>query len=353
MELKNKTVLITGGYGFIGSHVVESFVKTYPETTILNLDRLDYVASRKNISAEVQNAPNYHEIIGDCSCIDLIRFTLKTFKVTHIIHFAAQTHVDNSFGNSFRFTLDNIYATHVLLECSRHYGKIEKFIHVSTDEVYGEIGLTDEPCDPEKSHMNPTNPYAASKISAEYIVKSYLISHKLPIIITRCNNVYGPQQYPEKVIPRFILQRHTGNKFTIQGTGASQRTFIYVSDVVAAYHSIICSGSIGKIYQIGTSDEFSMISLAKFIYERVPGSIPHFSESIEFVADRNFNDARYSIHIHELKKIGWNQQITFDDGMCKTIKWYTEKMGENHWDAGFNLGGKYLENNIYILQNGR
>jgi len=198
-----KNILITGGAGFIASHVILLLVKKYPNYKIVNLDILDYCSSLKNL-AEIEQFRNYKFVKGSIGSTDLVNYILKKEKIDTIMHFAAQSHVDNSFGNSLVFTQTNVLGTHVLLEASKVAG-IKRFIHVSTDEVYGEIDRADGDASEEKV-LEPTNPYAATKAAAEFIVKSYHRSFNLPIIITRGNNVYGPHQYPEKIIPKFILR---------------------------------------------------------------------------------------------------------------------------------------------------
>src|SRR5947208_3443806 len=196
-------VIITGGCGFIGSHMVNYFVTKYPGIHFYNIDKMYYCASEKNIT--VSGKQNYKFIRGDICDMSLIRFILDEYQIDAIIHFAAQTHVDNSFSNSLKYTQDNVFGTHVLLESSRLYGKLKLFFHVSTDEVYGESVIGDSVSQMyENSELNPTNPYAATKAGAEALVKSYCNSYNLPTIISRCNNVYGEKQYPEKLIPKFV-----------------------------------------------------------------------------------------------------------------------------------------------------
>lgn len=337
-------ILVTGGYGFIASNFLNYIVPKYPQCIFINLDRLDKVASRKNVIQEVHNARNYIEVIGDCSSVDLIKFLLKTYRVDRIVHFAAQTHVDNSFGNSFHFTQDNVYATHVLLECARNHQLIQSFIHVSTDEVYGEIGLNDPPSDPTFSFLNPTNPYAATKTAAEYLVKSYSISYGLPTIITRCNNVYGPRQYPEKVIPRFILQSLTGMNITVQGNGSARRRFVHAEDVARAYEVILLKGIPGSIYQIGTADEFSVIEIGQMIHSKIRPHIPYESV-LQWVQDRPFNDSRYAVNTSLLEQLGWKPQISFQDGLMDTIEWYS-KITSDHWNEKVDLTPPSLIGNL-------
>jgi UDP-glucose 4,6-dehydratase len=242
--------------------------------------------------------------------------TLKSYQIDTVIHFAAQSHVDNSFGNSIQFTMDNILGTHNLLECCRVYGNIKKFIHISTDEVYGEVDLNHEGCT-ERSLLNPTNPYAATKAGAEFLVKSYYYSYKLPIIITRGNNVYGPGQYPEKLIPKFITSLLKDQKCTIHGQGESRRNFIYVDDVSEAVETILFYGQIGHTYNIGTSNEYSVLE----VFDILSNKLDKSKDLKEFVEDRLFNDYRYSINSESLRSLGWKQQINFDEGLEKTIEW--------------------------------
>lgn len=328
-------ILVTGGYGFIGSNFLNYIVPKYPQCRFINLDRLDKVASRKNVDLSIHNSSNYMEVIGDITSADLVKFVLKTYEVDTIIHFAAQTHVDNSFGNSFHFTQDNVYATHVLLECARNHQKIRSFIHVSTDEVYGEIGLNDPPSDPSFSFLNPTNPYAATKTAAEYLVKSYSISYQLPTIITRCNNVYGPRQYPEKVIPRFILQSLSSMPLTVQGNGSARRRFVHAEDVARAYEVILLRGVPGSIYQIGTAEEYSVMDLARIINYQIRPTIP-FEQIVQWVPDRPFNDSRYAVNTTLLEQLGWLPLIRFEEGLKQTIEWY-RNVAIDHWGDKVDL----------------
>jgi len=236
--------------GFIASHVVIRLVKEHPDCNIVNFDMLDYCSCLANL-AEVATLPNYKFIKGDITSSDLVSYVLKEQNIDTIMHFAAQTHVDNSFGNSFQFTHNNIYGTHVLLEAAKMYGGIKRFIHVSTDEVYGE-GESHETEPMNEGHiLEPTNPYAATKAGAEFLAKSYRRSFGLPLIITRGNNVYGPHQYPEKLVPKFINQLLRGRCVTLHGDGSNTRNFLYVKDVARAFETILFKGKEGEIYNIG------------------------------------------------------------------------------------------------------
>jgi dTDP-glucose 4,6-dehydratase len=233
------------------------------------------------------------------------------------MHFAAQSHVDNSFGNSFAFTKVNIFGTHVLLEAAYRCG-IKRFIHVSTDEVYGE---NDGEHHNEEMVLEPTNPYSATKAGAEFIAKSYLRSFKLPLIITRGNNVFGPHQYPEKLIPKFICRLQRGLPCCIHGNGENTRSFIFVEDVAKAFDLILHKGTVGEIYNIGINVEQSNLKVAKDILELFDLTEKE-KELIVFVEDRKYNDRRYAIDSSKLNRLGWAPETEWKDGLKKTIDWY-------------------------------
>ena len=318
---KPNHILVTGGCGFIASNFINHLLKKYNNVKIYNIDILNYCADENNIIPH----QNYKFIKGDICSFDLISFILNEYQIDTIMHFAAQSHVDNSFGKSLDFTRDNVLGTHNLLECSRIYGNIKRFIHVSTDEVYGEVGI-DETCH-EKSLLNPTNPYAASKAGAEFIVKSYAHSFKIPIIITRGNNVYGPRQYPEKLIPKFIKQLMENKKCTIHGKGLSRRNFLHVFDVARAFETVLYKGELNEVYNIGTENEYSVIDILKILVKEIKND-DNYMDYGEFVKDRDFNDFRYSVNSDRLINLGWNRNIDFTEGIKNTIKWYSVKYGK-------------------------
>lgn len=326
-DFKPKNVLITGGAGFIASHVVIRLVKRYPNIRIVNLDRLDYCSCYKNVE-ELEKYPNYRFVKGNICSSDLINFVLESEEIDTIMHFAAQTHVDNSFGNSFQFTQNNIFGTHVLLESAKIYG-VKRFIHVSTDEVYGEGTDTQDPMT-EEQVLEPTNPYAATKAAAEFLVKSYHRSFQLPVIITRGNNVYGPHQYPEKLIPKFTNQLMRGRPVTLHGTGSNTRNFLYVTDVARAFECILFKGSVGQIYNIGGTNEIPNIEVARQLIKCM-GMEDRMETLITFVPDRVFNDLRYTIDSSKLLALGWTEAVSFEDGLRETIEWYrnhTNRFGD-------------------------
>ena len=302
-------LLVTGGCGFIGSHFINYIAKKYPECFIVNVDALYYCANVNNINQSVRESSNY--IFIKCNLNDFDKLLLDYYSITHVIHFAAQSHVQGSFDNSLDYTMDNILGTHTLLECCRKYGKLEKFIHVSTDEVYGE---TNDEMKSETSILVPTNPYAATKAGAEMIAMSYIKSYNLPIIITRGNNVYGPNQYPEKLIPLFIKQLKENKQVTIQGDGTAIRSFLHVYDVCTAFEKILFNGVIGEIYNIGTHSEHSVMQIARMLIKMIHRT-DDFQSYIQFIKDRPFNDNRYFISNEKLKKLGWNITIPFEEGI--------------------------------------
>ena len=314
-------LLVTGGCGFIGSNFINKTFLKYENIKIINIDAMYYCADEKNILPEIRLSDRYSFIKGSICSADLLNHIFNTYKPTHIIHFAAQSHVQNSFTDALQYTNDNILGTHTLLESTRKYGRIIKFIHVSTDEVYGESEINDnELHKTEKSVLCPTNPYAATKAGAELIAQSYIESFKMPIIITRGNNVYGINQYPEKAIPKFIQQLKNNQLITIQGDGSCIRSFLHVDDTVNAFQIILEKGRIGEIYNIGCDEgmEYSILDVAKKIIEKIHKSTD-YKKYITYIEDRPFNDKRYYISNQKLKDLNWKINICFDEGLNRLI----------------------------------
>jgi len=328
-------VLLTGGAGFIGSHVLVRLVHKYPAARFVCLDKLEYCSSPLNMKPVV-DCPNFLFVKGDITSTDLVNHLMDYYKIDTVMHFAAQTHVDNSFGNSLKFTVANVLGTHVLLESAKlFHNQIRRFIHVSTDEVYGESAMHGQSFD-EKAALNPSNPYAATKAAAELLVRSYRQSFGLPTIITRGNNVYGPNQYPEKLIPKFINLLLRNQPCTIHGNGQHRRNFVYVEDVARAYDTILSRGRPGEVYNIGTDFEIANLAVARMLLREF-GRATEESKWIVFVEDRNFNDVRYHINLDKLSALGWRPQVAFEDGLMRTIEWY-----KTHQDHFPNITGALL-----------
>lgn len=316
-----KNILVTGGCGFIGSNFINYYFDKNTDVSIVNLDAMYYCASEFNVKEEIRNSDRYHLVKGNLCSFDLLTHLLPNYKIDTIIHFAAQSHVQNSFEDSLQYTNDNVLGTHTLLETARRYGKIEKFIHISTDEVYGESMLMDdEEKKNESSVLCPTNPYAATKAAAELIAKSYYFSFKMPIIITRGNNVYGPNQYPEKLIPRFIKLLKEDQPVTIQGDGSNVRAFLHVLDVCGALECIIEKGQLGEIYNIGSDDhyEYTVLEIAQKLIQKIKNT-DDFDKWITYIDDRPFNDKRYYISNEKVKQLGWTINVDFEKGVNELL----------------------------------
>ncbi|KAJ8749317.1 hypothetical protein K2173_018800 [Erythroxylum novogranatense] len=315
-----KNILITGAAGFIASHVCNRLIRNHSDYKIVVLDKLDYCSNLKNLLPS-QLSPNFKFIKGDIASADLISYILLTESIDTIMHFAAQTHVDNSFGNSFEFTKNNIYGTHVLLEACKVTGQIKRFIHVSTDEVYGETEEDAVVGNHEASQLLPTNPYSATKAGAEMLVMAYGRSYGLPVITTRGNNVYGPNQFPEKLIPKFLLLAMRGMTLPIHGDGSNVRSYLYCEDVAEAFEVVLHKGEIGHVYNIGTKKERRVIDVAKDICKLFSMNA---DTHIKFVDNRPFNDQRYYLDDQKLKSLGWAERTTWEEGLRKTMEWYVD-----------------------------
>jgi len=306
--------------GFIASHVAIQLCTKYPQYNIVVYDKLDYCACLANLE-EIFDLPNFKFVKGDIASPDLVSYVLREEKIDTILHFAAQTHVDNSFGNSFAFTQSNIYGTHVLLESAKCCSTLKRFVHVSTDEVYGEGETfdTDPMC--EEHVLEPTNPYAATKAGAEFLVKSYWRSFKLPCLITRGNNVYGPHQFPEKLIPKFANMLLRDMPLTLHGDGSNTRNFLYVKDVANAFDIILHKGEAGQVYNIGGKNELSNLEVSRQLL-KIFGKEDKEDELITFVPDRKFNDLRYTITSKKLHELGWVEEMAWEEGLKTTVEWY-------------------------------
>lgn len=325
-----QNVLVTGGCGFIASNFLNMMVPKYRHIRWINLDALYYCADVNNVNESVRNSKNYVFIKGNTNSFDLVLHILNEYQIDSIINFAAQSHVCNSFGEPLLYTKDNIMGSHTLIEACRQYGisNIKKFIHVSTDEVYGESDLNGD-CKDEGTILFPTNPYSATKAAAEMIAISYYKSFGLPLVISRGNNVYGPRQYPEKLIPKFITLLMNNKKCTIHGVGNQLRSFLYVGDTARAFETLMIKGKIGEIYNIGCRNEYSVMDIAKILVKELKPT-QDLDDWIEYVEDRDFNDIRYHISIDKLDTLGWKPEVDFMDGIRETIQYYLDKYTKNN-----------------------
>ena len=300
--------LVTGGCGFIASNFINRMKHIYPDIEFVTVDKMDYCSNVKNIHEGKATI-----IKGNIGNVELIEHLIREYKFDYVFHFAAQSHVDNSFENALTFTKDNVHATHVLIEACRHFIPNVEFIHFSTDEVYGE-SLTDVPFTENDAVLKPTNPYSASKAAAEMLVRSYIESFGMNIKIIRCNNVYGPNQYPEKLIPKFKRLLKEDKKCTIHGTKSAEikRAFIHVDDVVDAVDVVWKNGITGEIYNIASDHELSVMDVTRMLI-RIIKNTENYDMWIDYVEDRPFNDTRYYICAEKLKSLGWSQKRGMND----------------------------------------
>jgi UDP-glucose 4,6-dehydratase len=265
--------------------------------------------------------------------MDLIEHVLNRENVDTVLHLAAHTHVDNSFGNSLAFTMNNTYGTHVLLEACRKHGKICRFVYASTDEVYGETSVDNIKGLTETSRLEPTNPYSAAKAGAEMLCGAYITSYGMPVIVTRGNNVYGPRQFPEKLVPKLVILASMGRDLPIHGDGSALRSYLYVDDVAEAFECVMRWGRVGEVYNIGTEEERSVADVAAGLAAHVGLT----TDRIIRVEDRAFNDRRYYIGSAKLEALGWERRTGWDEGLAKTIDWYVrmdESARETYWKGG-------------------
>ncbi|MGQ9846537.1 MAG: dTDP-glucose 4,6-dehydratase, partial [Bacteroidales bacterium] len=323
-----RNILITGGAGFIGSHVVRLFVNKYPQWHIYNLDKLTYAGNLENLK-DIENKPNYTFIKGDICDAKLVQHIFEQNQIDGVIHLAAESHVDRSILNPMEFIQTNIIGTVTLLNAARYFWnnnfEDKLFYHISTDEVYGSLGP--EGYFKETTPYDPRSPYSASKASSDHLVRAYYHTYGLPIVISNCSNNYGPNQFPEKLIPLMIINILNNKPLPIYGNGENVRDWLYVEDHANAIDLIFNSGKIGETYNIGGENEWKNITLVKKICEIMDVKLNRPSGTSEklitFVKDRAGHDLRYAIDCTKIKKeLGWKQQYDFETGLQKTIDWY-------------------------------
>ena len=351
-----RNILITGGAGFIGSHVVRLFVNKYPDYHIVNLDKLTYAGNLENLK-DVEEKPNYTFVRGDIAELDDMRCLFRQYQIDGVIHLAAESHVDRSIKDPFTFARTNVMGTLALLQAAKEYwesspsgydGKL--FYHISTDEVYGALELTapegiespfttaassehhhayGEEFFLETTKYNPHSPYSASKASSDHFVRSYHDTYGMPTIVTNCSNNYGPYQFPEKLIPLFINNIRHRKPLPVYGKGENVRDWLYVEDHARAIDVIFHNGKIADTYNIGGFNEWKNIDIIKVVIktvDRLLGNPEGFSdELITFVTDRAGHDLRYAIDSRKLQReLGWEPSLQFEEGIERTVKWYLE-----------------------------
>ncbi|MEK9726471.1 MAG: dTDP-glucose 4,6-dehydratase [Candidatus Margulisiibacteriota bacterium] len=308
------SILVTGAAGFIGANFIHQIINQVDEQ-IIALDALTYAGNRENIIG-LESRKMIFEHKNICNKSDL-EFVFSKYKISKVVHFAAESHVDRSIMSSDPFVQTNVVGTQLLLDVSKH-ASIERFVHVSTDEVYGSLGLND-PAFTESHQIQPNSPYSASKASSDLLVRSYYETFGFPAMITRCSNNYGPYQFPEKLIPLMIHHANSGKSLPVYGNGKNVRDWIYVTDHCDAVLSVLNHGTAGEVYNIGGESELNNLTIVKKIIEAFG-----ISESrIEFVKDRPGHDFRYAMNINKIKtELNWQPKISFEAGLEKTIKWY-------------------------------
>lgn len=326
----DKTVLITGGAGFIGSHTVRRFVSKYPNYAVYNLDCLTYAGNLENLR-DVEDAPNYHFLKGDITDREYIQGLFASHRFDGVVHLAAESHVDRSIADPMAFVRTNVTGTVNLLDAARDAWKDsrdqKRFYHISTDEVYGSLG--DTGLFTEQTPYSPNSPYSASKAASDHFVRAYGETYGLPYIISNCSNNYGPNQFPEKLIPLFIHNIVEGKSLPVYGEGINTRDWLYVVDHAAAIDLLFHRGRTGETYNIGGFNEWKNIDLVKLLcklmdqkLKRPPGTSERL---ISFVTDRAGHDLRYAIDASKIREeLGWEPSVTFEEGLGRTIDWYLE-----------------------------
>jgi dTDP-glucose 4,6-dehydratase len=337
-------VLVTGGAGFIGSNFIHYFLKTHPESTVINLDKLTYAGNLGNLE-DVASTPNYQFVRGDITEASFVGSLLER-PVDAIVHFAAESHVDRSIASADEFIRTNVQGTYTLIEAARRK-RVPRFLHVSTDEVYGSL----EPGQWADEHapLCPNSPYAASKAASDHLVRSYWKTYGFPAIITRSSNNYGPYQFPEKLIPLMITNAQEGKKLPVYGDGLNERDWIFVEDHCAALDRVLTSGTPGEIYHIGYGAPLTNLEVVRELL-RIMGKP---EDLIEFVVDRPGHDRRYALDITKIsQQLGWRPRVSFEVGLKQTVQWYVthsdwvEKTKGGEYRAYYE---KFYENRLATL----
>ncbi len=324
------SILITGGAGFIGSHLVQHFSNKYPDYKIINLDKLTYAGNLENLK-DIQQSPNYHFVKGDIGDFDLVKELMEVHQINSIIHLAAESHVDRSISNPMEFVTTNVVGTVNLLNaakaCWNDNFEDKLFYFVSTDEVYGTLGETG--LFTEETPYDPRSPYSASKASADHFVRAYHHTYNLPVKLSNCSNNYGAYQFPEKLLPLFINNIKHNKNLPVYGDGKYTRDWLWVVDHARAIDDVFHKGKMGETYNIGGFNEWQNIDLIHLLIEQMDEKLGRpkdtSKELITFVTDRPGHDKRYAIDANKIKtELGWEPSVTFEEGLNKTIDWYLE-----------------------------
>ena len=358
--MAKRTIIITGGAGFIGSHVVRLFVNKYPEYNIINVDKLTYAGNLANLR-DVEDKPNYKFVRLDICDFEAVLSLMRSEGVDGIIHLAAESHVDRSIVDPFAFARTNVMGTLSLLQAAKIYWESceegyegKRFYHISTDEVYGALEF-DKSLFTEQTSYNPHSPYSASKASSDHFVRAYHDTYGMPTIVTNCSNNYGPNQFPEKLIPLFISNIRQRKPLPVYGKGENVRDWLYVEDHARAIDLIFHKGDVAETYNIGGSNEWRNIDLIKVIIKTVDRLLGnpegHSLGLIEHIADRLGHDARYAIDSSKLRnELGWESSVQFEEGIERTVRWYLEN---EKWLDDIISGNYKRRNNDYLEENKR
>jgi dTDP-glucose 4,6-dehydratase len=327
-----KNVLVTGGAGFIGSNFIRFFLNARPDVTVVNYDKLTYAGNLESV-ADIIDHDRHKFVKGDICNPKELRETFRHYSIDTVIHFAAESHVDRSILGSAVFVQTNVIGTHILLETARELG-VERFLHISTDEVYGSLGSTGKFS--EATPLHPNSPYAATKASSDMFVLAYHRTYGLPTVITRCSNNYGPFQFPEKLIPLMIINALQDKPLPVYGDGLNVRDWVYVVDHCAAIDAVLERGRVGEVYNIGGNNEWKNIDIVRLILAAVGKP----DKLITFVKDRPGHDKRYAINATKvMNELGWAPSHSFEDGLRETVTWYVN----NHPWWQHVISGEYQE----------